>query len=61
MRVTEFADHLEDVMSISINPTNQLVSISEACDVFAKLWDIGSGKAVQTFAGRESGVGRVVT
>ena len=48
-------------MSITISPTNQDVFISGACDVFAKLWDIGSGKAVQTFAGRESGVGRFVT
>jgi len=27
-KVTEFADHLGDVMSISINPTNQHVFIS---------------------------------
>ena len=60
-KVTEFADDLGDVMSISINPTNQHVFISEACDAFAKPWDIGTGKAVQTFVGRESGVGRVVT
>ncbi len=37
------------VMSISINPTNQHVFISGACDAFAKLWDIRTGKAVQTF------------
>ena len=55
-KVTEFADHLGDVMSISINPTNQHVSISEACDAFAKLWDIHTGKAVQTFAGHESDI-----
>ena len=36
-KVTEFADHLGDVMSISINPTNQDVFISGACDAFAKL------------------------
>ncbi|EAU37014.1 guanine nucleotide-binding protein beta subunit [Aspergillus terreus NIH2624] len=31
-KVTEFADHLGDVMSISINPTNQNVFVSGACD-----------------------------
>ena len=30
-KVTEFADHLGDVMSISINPTNQHVFMSGAC------------------------------
>ena len=34
-KVTEFADHLGDVMSISINPTNQNVFVSGACDAFA--------------------------
>ena len=36
-KVTEFADQLGDVMSISINPTNQHVFITGACDAFAKL------------------------
>ena len=58
-KVTEFADHLGDVMSISINPTNQHVFISGACDAFAKLWDIRTGKAVQTFAGHESDINAV--
>ncbi|RCI07602.1 hypothetical protein L249_1594 [Ophiocordyceps polyrhachis-furcata BCC 54312] len=52
-KVTEFADHLGDVMSISLNPTNQNTFISGACDSFAKLWDIRAGKAVQTFAGHD--------
>ena len=42
-------------------PTNQHVFISEACDAFAKRWDIRTGEAVQTFAERESDVDRVVT
>ena len=46
-------------MSISINPTNQHVFISGACDAFAKLWDIRTGKAVQTFAGHESDINAV--
>lgn len=58
-KVTEFADHLGDVMSISINPTNQNVFVSGACDAFAKLWDIRTGKAVQTFAGHESDINAV--
>jgi len=58
-KVTEFADHLGDVMSISINPTNQNTFISGACDAFAKLWDIRAGKAVQTFAGHESDINAI--
>ena len=58
-RITEFADHLGDVMSISLNPTNQNTFISGACDAFAKLWDIRAGKAVQTFAGHESDINAI--
>lgn len=58
-KVTEFADHLGDVMSISINPTNQHVFVSGACDAFAKLWDIRTGKTVQTFSGHESDINAV--
>ncbi|KAI5298854.1 argininosuccinate lyase [Ascosphaera pollenicola] len=58
-KVTEFADHLGDVMSISINPTNNNVFVSGACDAFAKLWDIRTGKAVQTFSGHESDINAI--
>ena len=58
-KVTEFADHLGDVMSISINPANQNIFVSGACDAFAKLWDIRTGKAVQTFAGHESDINAI--
>lgn len=58
-KVMEFADHLGDVMSISLNPTNQNTFISGACDAFAKLWDIRAGKAVQTFAGHESDINAI--
>jgi guanine nucleotide-binding protein G(I)/G(S)/G(T) subunit beta-1 len=58
-KLTEFSDHLGDVMSLSINPTNQNIFVSGACDAFAKLWDIRTGKAVQTFAGHESDINAV--
>ncbi len=58
-KVTEYADHLGDVMSISINPTNNNVFASGACDAFAKLWDIRTGKAIQTFAGHESDINAI--
>ncbi|KAK9477969.1 WD40-repeat-containing domain protein [Lipomyces japonicus] len=58
-RVQEFADHLGDVMSLSINPTNANVFVSGACDTFAKLWDIRVGKAVQTFAGHASDINSI--
>ena len=47
-------------MSISINSTNQHVVITGACDVFAKLWDIRTSKAVQTLAGHESDINWVL-
>jgi guanine nucleotide-binding protein G(I)/G(S)/G(T) subunit beta-1 len=58
-KLTEFSDHLGDVMSLSINPTNQNIFVSGACDAFAKLWDVRTGKAVQTFAGHESDINAV--
>ena len=58
-KVTEFADHLGDVMSISINPTSRNIFVSGACDTFAKLWDIRTGRAVQTFAGHESDINAI--
>jgi guanine nucleotide-binding protein G(I)/G(S)/G(T) subunit beta-1 len=39
-KVHEFADHLGDVMSLSINPLDHNQFVSGACDAFAKLWDI---------------------
>jgi guanine nucleotide-binding protein G(I)/G(S)/G(T) subunit beta-1 len=58
-KVVEFADHLGDVMSISLNPTNSNTFVSGACDAFAKLWDIRAGKAVQTFAAHESDINAI--
>jgi guanine nucleotide-binding protein G(I)/G(S)/G(T) subunit beta-1 len=58
-QVTEFSDHLGDVMSLSLSPTDQNLFVSGACDAFAKLWDIRTGKVVQTFAGHESDINAV--
>ncbi len=59
-RVVDFADHLGDVMSLSINPTDQNMFISGACDAQTKLWDIRTGgKAAQTFVGHESDINAV--
>ena len=58
-KVTDFTDHLGDVMSLSINPANANLFVSGACDTFAKLWDIRSGKCVQTFAGHETDINAV--
>lgn len=44
--------------SISLSP-NPSVFVSGACDAMAKLWDIRSGKAVQTFSGHESDINAV--
>ena len=44
--------------SLSLGPS-QNVFVSGACDATAKLWDIRSGKATQTFTGHESDINAV--
>lgn len=75
VRVVEFSDHTGDVMrfvhlfyilfsilpirySLSLGPS-QNVFVSGACDATAKLWDIRSGRATQTFTGHESDINAV--
>jgi len=58
-KVTEFADHLGDVMSLSINPLDNNQFVSGACDAFAKLWDIRQQKCVQTFAAHDSDINAI--
>ena len=58
-KVHEFADHLGDVMSLSINPLDHNQFVSGACDAFAKLWDIRQQKCVQTFAAHDSDINAI--
>ena len=44
--------------SLALGP-NQNVFVSGACDASAKLWDIRTGKAIQTFIGHESDINAV--
>lgn len=44
--------------SLSLSP-NANVFVSGACDATAKVWDIRSGKAVQTFTGHEGDINAV--
>jgi len=57
-KISEFADHSGDVMSVSIAPDKNTF-VSGACDATAKLWDVRSGKCVQTFPGHESDINSV--
>merc|ERR1711981_347767 len=57
-KLTEFADHNGDVMSVSIAPDKNTF-ISGACDATAKLWDLRTGKCCQTFEGHESDINAV--
>jgi guanine nucleotide-binding protein G(I)/G(S)/G(T) subunit beta-1 len=50
--------HFSKQPSLSLGP-NQDVFVSGACDATAKLWDIRSGKATQTFTGHESDINAV--
>jgi WD40 repeat protein len=45
-------------LSLSLGP-NQNIFVSGACDATAKLWDIRSGRATQTFTGHESDINAV--
>jgi len=58
-KVTEFADHQGDVMSVSINPVDKNIFVSGACDATAKLWDLRTGKCTQTFVGHDSDINAV--
>jgi WD40 repeat protein len=44
--------------SLSLGPDPNLF-VSGACDATAKLWDIRSGRATQTFTGHESDINAV--
>jgi WD40 repeat protein len=44
--------------SLSLSPDPNLF-VSGACDATAKLWDIRTGKATQTFTGHESDINAV--
>ena len=44
--------------SLSLGP-NQNIFVSGACDATSKIWDIRTGKAVQTFTGHESDINSV--
>ena len=44
--------------SLSLGPDPNLF-VSGACDATAKLWDIRTGKATQTFTGHESDINAV--
>ncbi|KAI8143283.1 guanine nucleotide-binding protein subunit beta [Fennellomyces sp. T-0311] len=58
VKTEEFADHSNDVMSLSLGP-NPNVFVSGACDSTAKVWDIRTKRCVQTFVGHESDVNAV--
>jgi len=58
-KVSEFTDHLGDVMSLSINPANPNLFVSGACDCMAKVWDIRMAKCVQTFVGHNEDINAV--
>ncbi|KAI1694525.1 WD domain, g-beta repeat domain-containing protein [Ditylenchus destructor] len=58
-RISDFVSHTGGVMSLSIQPNENNVFVSGACDAAAKLWDIRDPKSVQTFAGNEDDINDV--
>jgi guanine nucleotide-binding protein G(I)/G(S)/G(T) subunit beta-1 len=58
MKTLEFNDHTGDVMSLSLSPDKNIF-VSGACDATAKVWDIRTGRCVQTFTGHESDINAV--
>jgi len=59
MRIKEFEEHDGDVMSLSLRPDDPTVFVSGACDGMAKIWDMNSGKCVQTFKAHEADINAV--
>lgn len=54
-----FKDHRNDVMSLSINPTNPNLFVSGSVDTTGRIWDIRSGKNVQTHLGHDADINSV--
>jgi len=57
-KITDFADHTGDVMSISLSPDKQWF-LSAGCDATAKLWDLRAAKAQQTFEGHDNDINAI--
>lgn len=51
--LTKFTGHLGDVMNVNISPDHNML-VSGSCDKTAKIWDIRSGKCVQTISGHHT-------
>lgn len=49
---------LKCVFSVAVD-TCRSVFVSGACDALAKVWDMRTGRCVQTFAGHESDINTV--
>ena len=47
-------------MSVSLNPQDKNTFVSGACDAAAKLWDLRTGKCVQTFKGHDADINSVM-
>jgi len=58
-KLTTFTDHEGDVMSLSVHPRDSNIFVSGACDGDAKLWDITSGKCVQSFHAQDADINSV--
>ena len=54
-----FNEHIADVMSLAISPTDKNIFVSGSCDTFAKVWDVRQDKAVMSFSGHESDINSV--
>lgn len=48
--IRKFEGHTGDVMFLAMSEDNRTM-VTGACDAKAKLWDVASGKCVQTFSG----------
>uniref|UniRef100_A0A915DVD1 Uncharacterized protein n=1 Tax=Ditylenchus dipsaci TaxID=166011 RepID=A0A915DVD1_9BILA len=56
-RIADFSGHTAGVMSLSLNPKDNNVFVSGACDASAKLWDIRLPKSAQiSFVGNRDDI-----
>jgi len=58
-KIQIFNEHAGDVMCVSLNPTNEDLFVSGACDHYAKIFDFNSGKCVASFKSNDSDINSV--
>jgi len=57
--INKYNDHINEVRSIAVSPTDPNLFASGSCDATAKVWDVRNKKCTMTFRGHNSDVNAV--